>query len=147
MGSPSDWVTTGVEDDAARPLVLVVDDVDDIRTVVRFELEHEGFDVQDVGTGAEAIEAAHRCKPDLVLLDLTMPGVDGWDVLRALRAPAESIGGMSIAVYTGEADELVEQRALAAGAGAYLAKPICAADLARALRGLLESRTAAVGVA
>ena len=128
-----------------QPLVVIADDSRDFRALVRFELEHERFRVEEAATGEEALDAVHRFQPDLLLLDLSMPDVDGWDVLKQLRCGGCPVG-MRVAVLTGDADEMVEQRAQAAGAAAYLAKPISGRDLARALRRLAPAH-AAIGVA
>ena len=134
------------ESTSNAPLVLVADDATDMRVMLRFELEHPGFRVEEAASGREALEAVHGCHPDVLLLDLTMRDGDGWEVLKELRRGG-CPEGLHIAVLTGQADEMVEQRARAAGANVYLAKPISGSDLTRALHRLLSPKPAAAGVA
>ncbi len=129
-----------------RPLVVIADDVEDVRVLVRFELEYAGFSVVEAAGGQEAIDEARRCRPDLLLLDLDMPDVDGWSVLRQLRSDG-ILDAMRVAVLTGTPDEIVERRARSGGACAFIVKPVSGADLARTLRRALELSTAPAGVA
>lgn len=66
--------------------VLVVDDSSDIRTVVTYSLLDQGFSVVEASNGYEAIQLARQCKPAVILLDLCMPGIDGWEVTLQLRS-------------------------------------------------------------
>src|SRR5437763_342234 len=112
--------------------ILIVDDVADIRELFRFSLELDGHSVTEASNGREALEEVRRSLPDLLVLDLTMPGMDGWAVLDELGR--ESGHRPKVAVVTAHADESVEIRARGAGADAYLAKPLDAADLRAAIR-------------
>src|SRR5205814_6872110 len=67
------------------PLVLLVDDDDKVRELVRINLEFEGYVVREAGSAAEGLEAIEEAKPDLVLLDVMMPHVDGWEMLRQIQ--------------------------------------------------------------
>ncbi|MCU1451591.1 MAG: histidine kinase [Acidimicrobiales bacterium] len=108
----------------------------DVRDVVRFHLEREGYRVSVAATGREAIELLEKEPPDLVLLDLSMPDLDGWAVLEA--AEQGQFAGLRVAILTAESDEMIEHRARRAGAVAYLVKPLELSDLSRAVRRLLE---------
>ena len=104
--------------------------------MVRFHLEREGFRVTEAADGRETLDLLHAEKPDVLLLDLTMPGVDGWQVLEEATANG-LLKGVRVAVLTGDADEIIERRGREAGADAYLVKPLEASDLTRAVRRLL----------
>jgi DNA-binding response OmpR family regulator len=116
--------------------ILIADDVEDVRSLVRFHLEREGFRVSEAAGGREALELLHSDTPDVLLLDLTMPDVDGWQVLEEAGANG-LLNGVRIALLTGDADEVVERRGRKAGADVYLVKPLDASDLTRAVRRLL----------
>ena len=109
--------------------VLVVDDDAGIRQVITEALTGEGYMVHAVGGGREAISAAEQERPDLILLDVRMPHVDGWEVLEELRATAGE--QTPVVVMTAGYDE--QNRALAAGAQGYLGKPFDLDDLLSAV--------------
>jgi two-component system response regulator MprA len=105
--------------------VLVVDDDSSIRSFVGQALGDEGYEVRQAANGAEALDALARNRPDLILLDVRMPGVDGWQVLDELRSAAgpQTPVVVMTASYTGQ------DRALQSGAQGYLAKPFELNDL------------------
>ncbi len=109
------------------PKILICDDTPDILEMVQFILEGEGYEVTTVETGREVLRAIDRVEPDLVLLDLRMPGLDGYGVMRELRLKE----GASPPVVILSAKGLEEDRraALAAGALDYLIKPFTVARL------------------
>jgi DNA-binding response OmpR family regulator len=113
--------------------------VADVRDVVRYHLEREGYRVTPATTGREVMELLDKETPDLLLLDLTMPDLDGWAVLQAAKGDSR-FKGMRVAVLTAESDEMIEHRARRAGADAYLVKPLALDDLSRAVHRLLEPR-------
>src|SRR5215468_1797125 len=84
--------------DAYPPLVLVIDDHDDSRTIARLVLESAGFRVVDARTGFEGLRIALDAKPLVVLLDLVLPGVDGWEIARLLRLESTTRDTVVIAV-------------------------------------------------
>ena len=116
--------------------ILIADDVAELRQVLRFHLEHDGFAVSEAGTGREAIEEVERNCPDVLVLDVSMPDMDGWAVLDHLRR--EGAPRPRVAVLTAHADESVEILARNAGADVYLAKPLGASELTAAVRRLLS---------
>ena len=122
--------------------ILVADDIAELREVLRFHLEHAGFAVREAGTGREAIDEVERDCPDLLLLDVTMPDMDGWAVLDHLRRRGPH--RPRVAMLTAHADESVEMLARNGGADAYLAKPLEPGELIAAVRRLL-ARTDAPG--
>lgn len=111
-----------------RPLVLVADDDEDIRMLVRFRLERSGYDVVSARDGAEALELAVRHRPDLAVLDLMMPKVDGYEVTRRLR-DLEVTRRMPIVMLTARAQETDVARGFEAGADDYIRKPFSPQEL------------------
>jgi CheY-like chemotaxis protein len=105
--------------------VLVVDDDAALRQFVSDALDAEGYRIVQASDGSSALAAVETAKPDLILLDVQMPGIDGWDVLRQLRAKAGP--HQPIVVMTGQYTG--QERALSTGAQGYLAKPFDLDDL------------------
>jgi DNA-binding response OmpR family regulator len=120
-----------------RPLVLVADDDEDILTLVTFRLERAGCDVVKARTGDEALRVALGQVPDLAVLDVMMPGLDGYSVTRELRR-AEPTSAMPIILLTARAQEADVARGLAAGADDYIRKPFDARDLRERVERLLS---------
>jgi CheY-like chemotaxis protein len=117
------------------PLILVVDDIVEIRDLVQFLLEERGVRVCTAPDGAAALSAVEQLKPDAVVLDLGMPGLDGCEVIQRLRSEGR-LRGVPIVALSGMRRG---EEALAAGADAYMEKP-CAPDrlLAELLRLMLR---------
>lgn len=112
-----------------KPLVLVADDDADSRAVARDALIQAGYDVLEAADGLEAVAAAGNRAPDMILLDLAMPRLDGWEAVRRLRKGARP--GVPIVAYTAHALAGDRERALAAGCDDYLAKPCGPKDVVR----------------
>ena len=102
--------------------ILIADDYDDTRELLSLMLQAAGYTTREARTGRECVTAARQNLPDLVLIDLSMPELDGWGVLRELRAD-ESTRGLPCIAVTAFASDADRTRALAAGFDAYLAKP------------------------
>ena len=102
--------------------VLVVDDEADIRLFLRVALEADGFAVQEAADGQEALDRIRANGLDCMLLDLRMPGVDGWSVLDQLAADGR-LEGLAVVVHSAHADDSTAQAVLAAGARAFIPKP------------------------
>jgi two-component system phosphate regulon response regulator PhoB len=119
--------------------VLVVEDDDDIRGLVAFRLARVGVTVHEAVDGESGLAAVAEIQPDLVLLDWMMPGIDGLEVCRRLRAdPATA--ALPVVLLTARAREADAQRGLAAGADAYVAKPFSQPELLGAIRMALAAR-------
>lgn len=126
--------------------VLIADDEDLVRTVYAEVLRRYGAEVAEAADGAECVSAAGTFRPDLVLMDLRMPGMDGWEALAALRAdPATA--GLVVVAFSSDTSQATRRRALEAGFDAYLEKAYTAGNLVRALEGLLRDARARRGEA
>jgi CheY-like chemotaxis protein len=101
--------------------VLVVEDDEDTRAVYSVGLSHIGYHVITAGTGIDGLRAARDAHPDVILLDLSLAGADGWEVVRCLKA-SNSTGDIPVVLVTGYPD--VGKRARAEGCAGYLTKPI-----------------------
>ncbi len=116
------------------PTVLVVDDEPKIVQLARDYLEHAGFAVLTAGDGASALHAARVRQPDLVVLDLGLPGVDGLEVMRTIRAT----GSIPIVVLTARDTELDTLLGLELGADDYMTKPFSPRELVARVRAVLR---------
>lgn len=117
-------------------IVLIVDDQDDERAIQRAMLEHLGYRVAEAPDGKEALDVAHRLLPDLVLLDIAMPRLDGLAVCRALRADPRT-SGATVLFYTASTAGEVEERIRSAGGSGVLIKPVDPHDVAAEVQRLI----------
>ncbi len=104
------------------PLVLLVDDDERVRELVRVTLELEGYSVSEAGSAEEGMTAIERRKPDLVLLDVMMPHVDGWEMLRRVQ-DRWGAGAIPVVMFSGKVDEESEREAASRGARGFVGKP------------------------
>jgi excisionase family DNA binding protein len=102
------------------PLVLVVDDDSRIREYVRVNLEMEGYLVREASSAEEALQAIDDQAPELVLLDVVMPGVDGWQMLQRMQ---ERHGSIPVIMFSGQVDEQSANDAQERGARGFIGKP------------------------
>jgi two-component system, OmpR family, alkaline phosphatase synthesis response regulator PhoP len=124
---------------AGVPKVLVVDDAPDIVRLTRDFLEHAGFAVVSARDGNDAVAVAHRERPDLIVLDLGLPGKDGLDVTRELRRDS-NVPILMLTARTEESDKIV---GLELGADDYLTKPFSGKELVARVRAVLRRTQAA----
>ncbi|KXK27502.1 MAG: response regulator receiver [Bacteroidetes bacterium OLB12] len=103
--------------------VLVVDDEEPILELLKYNLEKQGYDVRTAGDGQQAVEQAKKFHPDLVLLDIMMPKMDGVEACRQIRAMPEMLNTF-IVFLTARAEEYSEVAAFDVGADDYILKPI-----------------------
>ena len=106
----------------AGPLVLLVDDDEKLRELVRLNLEFEGYAVREAGSAEEGLSAIEEAKPDLVLLDVMMPQTDGWEMLRKIQ-DQYGAGAIPVVMFSGKVNEQSAQEATARGAQAFVGKP------------------------
>lgn len=118
------------------PSILIADDYDDNRELLRLMLETEGYRICEARDGLEALDAARAEVPALALIDLSMPVLDGWGTLRALRADERTRHVPCVAV-TAFASTQDRQRVLEAGFDAYISKPYSAKTLIEMVHSLV----------
>ena len=104
------------------PTVLVVDDDPGVREVVRLSLELEGYLVKEAGGAEEGLAAVDNEAPDLILLDVMMPHVDGWEMLRQIQE-RHGAGSIPIVMFSGKVDAQTAAQAAARGAQGFVGKP------------------------
>ncbi len=120
-----------------RELVLVVDDVDDNRLLLLALLEQDRYELVEARSGPEALACVARRRPDLILLDVSMPGMDGFEVLERLSAgDAREVPVVLITAAASEPEHV--ERGIALGAVEYVKKPIDGAELRARVRGILR---------
>jgi DNA-binding response OmpR family regulator len=120
--------------------VLLVDDEDQLRRVMRDLLERDGYSVTEARDGVEALDQIDRHAPDIIVLDLNLPGLDGYGVLSHLRSrPATA--GIPVVVLTAQGDEDNEVRVFEMGADDFLSKPFRARALSARLRAVLGRKS------
>jgi DNA-binding response OmpR family regulator len=118
--------------------VLVVDDEPNIVMSLRFLMEREGFEVEVAPTGEAALEALQRAPADLVLLDVMMPKLDGFEVCQRIRTnPAWA--KTKIVMLTARGREIERDKGLALGADAYVTKPFSTRELVARVKQMLDS--------
>src|SRR5215470_14176475 len=106
----------------AGPTVLLVDDDERMRELVRIELEQEGYDVQEAASADEGLAAIENRTPELVLLDVMMPHVDGWEMLRRIQE-RHGAGAIPVLMFSGQVDDDAQRQAASSGARGFVGKP------------------------
>jgi len=121
-----------------RPRVLLVDDYPDAREMYTEYLEFSGFEVVEAGNGIEALERAIDASPDIILMDLSLPVMDGWEATRRLKAD-ERTSSIPIVALTGHALAGISEGAKKAGCDAFVTKPCLPEDLVKEIRKILAA--------
>jgi CheY-like chemotaxis protein len=121
----------------ARRTILIVDDFDDTRLLLRSWLERRGFRVLEAENGLEAIEAAESGHPDLIIMDLEMPELDGLSATRRIRK-VQGLAGVPIVAVSAYGAEQFRDKALDAGCNEYVSTPFEPADLERIIGALVH---------
>ena len=127
----------GVE--RAQRVVLAADDDEDILELIAFRLERSGYTVLQARDGEEALELARRSQPDLAVLDVMMPKIDGFELTRRLRDD-DSTTKMPIILLTARTQEADVQRGFDAGADDYIRKPFSPQELGARVQAILGRR-------
>jgi len=127
---------------SSRPTVMVVEDEADIRELLRYNLEREGFAVEEAGEGAEALKMIERRVPELLILDLMLPGMPGLEICRKLRG-APATASLPILILTAKGEEVDRVLGLEMGADDYVVKPFSPRELLARIKGLLRRAHAA----
>lgn len=114
--------------------ILVVDDEKGLVKIIRLNLEHDGFEVFEANNGAQAMDRLRAVIPDLVLLDVMMPDLDGFQVLRMIR----EVGSTPVIMLTAKGEENDKVRGLELGADDYVTKPFSPRELTSRIRAVLR---------
>jgi CheY-like chemotaxis protein len=128
-----------------RPRVLLVDDYPDAREMYGEYLEFSGFDVSEATNGLEALERAADDRPDVILMDLSLPVMDGWEATRRLKADRRT-ADIPIIALTGHALAGISEGARQAGCDAFVTKPCLPEDLVNEIRKMLDLAPGSNGV-
>jgi len=118
--------------------VLLVDDYPDAREMYTEYLEFSGFDVIGAGNGLEALQRAVDDNPDIILMDLSLPVMDGWEATRRLKADNRT-ASIPVVALTGHALAGISEGAKKAGCDAFVTKPCLPEDLVREIRKILDA--------
>ncbi|MCB2199257.1 response regulator transcription factor [bacterium] len=123
----------------AREHILIVEDEEDIRELMRYNLSREGYTVTEAGTGEKGIRLAREKKPELVILDLMLPGIDGLEVCRTLRND-DALKSLAIVIVTAKGEEPDIVTGLELGADDYVTKPFSPRVLIARVRAVLRRK-------
>lgn len=123
----------------AKDKILVIDDEKDILDLVEYNLKQNGYKVTCVATGEEALDAARSFKPDLILLDLMLPGVDGFDVCKDLKSQPDT-QEIPVIMLTAKSEDIDVVTGLELGADDYITKPFSPRVLIARVRAILRKK-------
>ncbi len=116
---------------------LIIEDNDDNLVLISYLLQREGYELLAARTGEAGVEMALKHKPDLVILDIQLPGIDGYEVLKRIRA-SEDIGSTTVIAMTSFAMSGDRERLLSAGCDGYIEKPIDPTAVIKQIKTVLE---------
>ncbi len=125
-----------------RPRVLIVDDYPDAREMYSEYLQFSGFDVVEAANGMEALQRAVDTEPDIILMDLSLPVMDGWEATRRLKADKRT-ATIPVVALTGHALAGISEGARKAGCDAFVTKPCLPEDLVKEIKKVLDESAAA----
>ena len=120
------------------PVVLIVDDDDELREYVRVNLEPEGYTVREAGSVEEGMRLLEDARPDLILLDVMMPEVDGWEMLQRVH-DRHGVGAVPVVMFSGKVDERAADEAAERGAHGFVGKPFDPGELIAQTKQLLST--------
>ena len=121
-----------------RPRVLLVDDYPDAREMYTEYLEFSGYEVIGAGNGLEALQRAVDASPDIILMDLSLPVMDGWEATRRLKADQRT-ASIPVVALTGHALAGISEGAKKAGCDAFVTKPCLPEDLVREIKRIVDA--------
>ncbi len=122
-----------------RETILIVDDEEDIIELIKYNLKTEGYVILSAGTGEQAIKTAKQSLPDLIVLDLMLPGIDGLEVTRYLKNHDQT-ANIPIVMVTAKGEESDVVTGLELGANDYISKPFSPRELVARIRAILRRR-------
>jgi excisionase family DNA binding protein len=132
------FLERSLPDARSGPVVLIVDDDERLREYVRVNLEMEGYTVQEAGSAEEGMEVLDGLRPDLVLLDVMMPQVDGWEMLQRMH-DRHGVGSIPVVMFSGKVDESEAGQAAKHGAQGFIGKPFDPHELIAQTKQLLPT--------
>jgi DNA-binding response OmpR family regulator len=118
--------------------ILIVDDEDDIRHFLELVLRQSGYDVYTAAGGEECMAQAPQLRPDLILLDIMMPVIDGWEVLRQLKGRADT-APLPVAILSARTEAQDRARGISGGAVDYIGKPFSLHELLKRIETIFKS--------
>ena len=118
------------------PRILIVDDDAGLRRYVRASLEAEGYAVREAGSAEEGLTALEEEPPDLILLDVMMPEVDGWEMLRRVQE-RHGVGAIPVIMFSGRVEDGAAEEAVSRGAQAFVGKPFDPESLVESTKQML----------
>ncbi|MCG3159524.1 MAG: Polar-differentiation response regulator DivK [Acidobacteria bacterium] len=121
-----------------KPCILIAEDFEENRIALKLILTHTGFDVVEAEDGRQAVETVRREKPDLVLMDVTLPALDGLQATREIRSDEEFKQLPIIIISAHDSDE-IRRQADEAGGTAYISKPVEIEELKKLIEGCLRA--------
>jgi DNA-binding response OmpR family regulator len=128
-----------VNENGRTPTILVADDEEDLRELVAYRLTRSGYEVVAAVDGQEALELAREQRPDLMVLDVMMPRLDGYELTRRVRAE-DSLRSVPVILLTARSQESDVSRGFEVGADDYLRKPFSPDELVARVRAVLGRR-------
>jgi len=123
--------------DGASPHVLLVEDEANIALALQFLMQREGYTVTHIENGRAALAAVPELRPNLVLLDVTLPEVSGYEICQRIKSDP-SLAGVRVLILTARGTEVEKRKALALGADGFMSKPFETTELTNAVAALLE---------
>ncbi|HLF28075.1 MAG TPA: response regulator [Anaerolineae bacterium] len=122
-----------------NPRILVADDDPDLREIIRLTLQRDGYEVIEAADGDQAVARAIDSAPSLILLDMLMPGIDGFDTCRRLKSDRRT-DAVPVIFISGHSDQRMRSQVFRLGAEDYLYKPLDPRDLSRRVRMAIQRR-------
>jgi DNA-binding response OmpR family regulator len=119
--------------------ILIVDDEPNIVLALELLMKREGYEIHTVDDGQKALDAVKEFRPDLIILDIMMPKMDGYEVCQRIRADA-SLKDISIIMLTAKGREVEREKGLALGADYYVTKPFSTREVMMMIKEVLSSR-------
>jgi excisionase family DNA binding protein len=123
---------------SGTPRVLIVDDDERLREFVRVNLEMDGYSVREAANAEEGLAALEEEAPDIILLDVMMPGMDGWEMLQRVQE-RHGAGSIPVIMFSGKVDERTAERAAEEGAQAFIGKPFDPQQLIESTKQLVRA--------
>jgi excisionase family DNA binding protein len=133
-----DFLQGSAPESRSGPVVLIVDDDERLREYVRVNLEMEGYTIHEAASADDGMRVLDELRPDLVLLDVMMPQVDGWEMLRLMHE-RHGVGSIPVVMFSGKVDERAADQAAERGAQGFIGKPFDPNELIAQTKQLLPT--------